>query len=68
MFRGDWRNIEFKEYNFSAKGPPPEGGHLHPLNKARITLFFFNLFSLFLYILNESYTLNFHTSYRGSQL
>uniref|UniRef100_A0A6N2L5N1 phenylalanine--tRNA ligase n=1 Tax=Salix viminalis TaxID=40686 RepID=A0A6N2L5N1_SALVM len=21
---GDWRNIEFKEYNFSAKGPPPE--------------------------------------------
>ncbi|KAG6761521.1 hypothetical protein POTOM_034747 [Populus tomentosa] len=59
---GDWRNIEFKEYNFSAKGPPPEGGHLHPLNKARITLFFFNLFSLFLYILNESYTLNFHTS------
>lgn len=41
MLRGDWRNIEFKEYNFSAKGPPPESGHLHPLNKARITLFFF---------------------------
>ncbi|KAL3580640.1 hypothetical protein D5086_018475 [Populus alba] len=32
---GDWRNIEFKEYNFSAKGPPPEGGHLHPLNKVK---------------------------------
>jgi phenylalanyl-tRNA synthetase alpha chain len=41
MLRGDWRNIEFKEYNFSAKGPPPESGHLHPLNKARITLFLF---------------------------
>ncbi|XP_011048490.1 PREDICTED: probable phenylalanine--tRNA ligase alpha subunit [Populus euphratica] len=32
---GDWRNIEFKEYNFSAKGPPSEGGHLHPLNKVK---------------------------------
>ncbi|KAJ6739079.1 PHENYLALANINE--TRNA LIGASE ALPHA SUBUNIT [Salix koriyanagi] len=32
---GDWRNIEFKEYNFSAKGPPPESGHLHPLNKVK---------------------------------
>ncbi|CAN0924536.1 Phenylalanine--tRNA ligase alpha subunit, cytoplasmic [Linum grandiflorum] len=33
--RGDWKDLEFKEYNFSAKGPPSEGGHLHPLNKAR---------------------------------
>ncbi|KAI5660966.1 hypothetical protein M9H77_20289 [Catharanthus roseus] len=33
--RGDWRELEFKEYNFSAKGQPVEGGHLHPLLKVR---------------------------------
>ncbi|KAF8406436.1 hypothetical protein HHK36_008523 [Tetracentron sinense] len=33
--RGDWKDLEFKEYNFSAKGQPAEGGHLHPLLKAR---------------------------------
>ncbi|XP_059462755.1 phenylalanine--tRNA ligase alpha subunit, cytoplasmic [Corylus avellana] len=32
---GDWKNLEFKEYNFNAKGQPIEGGHLHPLNKVR---------------------------------
>uniref|UniRef100_A0A3Q7IBT1 PheRS DNA binding domain-containing protein n=1 Tax=Solanum lycopersicum TaxID=4081 RepID=A0A3Q7IBT1_SOLLC len=32
--RGDWKELEFKEYNFSAKGQPVEGGHLHPLLKA----------------------------------
>uniref|UniRef100_A0A166DKR1 Phenylalanyl-tRNA synthetase domain-containing protein n=1 Tax=Daucus carota subsp. sativus TaxID=79200 RepID=A0A166DKR1_DAUCS len=34
--RDDWKNLEFKEYNFEAKGFPVEGGHLHPLLKARI--------------------------------
>ncbi|XAR63393.1 Phenylalanine--tRNA ligase [Bertholletia excelsa] len=33
--RGDWKEVEFKEYNFSAKGQPLEGGHLHPLLKVR---------------------------------
>ncbi|KAI4378510.1 hypothetical protein MLD38_015979 [Melastoma candidum] len=33
--RGDWKDLEFKEYNFSAKGPPAECGHLHPLLKVR---------------------------------
>ncbi|KAK9129877.1 hypothetical protein Sjap_010364 [Stephania japonica] len=33
--RGDWRNLELKEYNFSAKALPPDGGHLHPLLKVR---------------------------------
>ncbi|KAI3446111.1 hypothetical protein Pfo_002776 [Paulownia fortunei] len=33
--RGDWKEIEFKEYNFLAKGQPTEGGCLHPLLKAR---------------------------------
>lgn len=33
--RGDWRELEFKEYNFNAKGQPTEGGHLHPLLKVR---------------------------------
>ncbi|XP_047255230.1 phenylalanine--tRNA ligase alpha subunit, cytoplasmic [Capsicum annuum] len=33
--RGDWKELEFKEYNFSAKGQPFEGGHLHPLLKVR---------------------------------
>ncbi|XVF67722.1 hypothetical protein PTKIN_Ptkin10aG0144700 [Pterospermum kingtungense] len=31
--RGDWKELEFKEYNFNAKGPPAEAGHLHPLRK-----------------------------------
>ncbi|KAG7015676.1 Phenylalanine--tRNA ligase alpha subunit, cytoplasmic [Cucurbita argyrosperma subsp. argyrosperma] len=34
--RGDWRELEFKEYNFNAKGQPLEGGHLHPLLKVII--------------------------------
>ncbi|PSS26045.1 Phenylalanine--tRNA ligase alpha subunit like [Actinidia chinensis var. chinensis] len=33
--RGDWKDLEFKEYNFSAKGQPVDGGHLHPLLKVR---------------------------------
>ncbi|EEF50874.1 phenylalanine--tRNA ligase alpha subunit, cytoplasmic [Ricinus communis] len=33
--RGDWKELEFKEYNFNAKGPPAECGHLHPLNKVK---------------------------------
>lgn len=33
--RGEWRELEFKEYNFRAKGQPVEGGHLHPLLKVR---------------------------------
>jgi phenylalanyl-tRNA synthetase alpha subunit len=32
---GEWKEIEFKEYNYSAKGQPLEGGSLHPLLKAR---------------------------------
>ena len=45
---GEWKNLEFKEYNFNAKGQPIEGGHLHPLNKARIcfsfSIYFFSFF------------------------
>ncbi|PIN24593.1 Phenylalanine--tRNA ligase [Handroanthus impetiginosus] len=32
--RGEWKEVEFKEYNFLAKGQPTEGGCLHPLLKA----------------------------------
>ncbi|XP_021861672.1 phenylalanine--tRNA ligase alpha subunit, cytoplasmic isoform X2 [Spinacia oleracea] len=32
---GAWKDMELKEYNFNAKGLPPEGGHLHPLLKVR---------------------------------
>ncbi|XP_021855904.1 phenylalanine--tRNA ligase alpha subunit, cytoplasmic [Spinacia oleracea] len=32
---GAWKDLELKEYNFNAKGLPPEGGHLHPLLKVR---------------------------------
>ncbi|KAL6494825.1 hypothetical protein OROGR_031625 [Orobanche gracilis] len=32
---GDWKEIEFKEYNFLAKGQPTVGGCLHPLRKVR---------------------------------
>eukprot|EP00262_Sarcandra_glabra_P012442 TRINITY_DN3207_c0_g1_i1.p1 TRINITY_DN3207_c0_g1~~TRINITY_DN3207_c0_g1_i1.p1 ORF type:complete len:489 (+),score=72.68 TRINITY_DN3207_c0_g1_i1:205-1671(+) len=35
LLRGDWKDLEFKEYNFSARGQPMEGGHLHPLLKVR---------------------------------
>ncbi|GMI75968.1 hypothetical protein like AT4G39280 [Hibiscus trionum] len=33
--RGDWKELEFKEYNFNAKGPPAEVDHLHPLLKVK---------------------------------
>ncbi|KAM6584272.1 hypothetical protein CsatB_011274 [Cannabis sativa] len=33
---GDWKELEFKEYNFTAKGLLIDGGHFHPFLKARI--------------------------------
>lgn len=42
-FRGDWKELEFKEYNFNAKGLPAESGHLHPLLKASIGLYIYQL-------------------------
>ncbi|KAL9246797.1 hypothetical protein vseg_020289 [Gypsophila vaccaria] len=33
--RGDWKGLVLKEYNFNAKGLPPECGHLHPLLKVK---------------------------------
>lgn len=33
--KGTWKEKKFKEYNFKAKGIPPERGHLHPLLKVR---------------------------------
>ncbi|KAG8500296.1 hypothetical protein CXB51_003702 [Gossypium anomalum] len=41
--RGDWKELEFKEYNFNAKGPPAEAGHLHPLLKASIGHYIYQL-------------------------
>ncbi|CAL0304234.1 unnamed protein product [Lupinus luteus] len=35
---GEWKELEFKEYNYTAKGQPLEGGHLHPLLKVRSQL------------------------------
>ncbi|RWR95725.1 phenylalanine--tRNA ligase alpha subunit, cytoplasmic [Cinnamomum micranthum f. kanehirae] len=32
---GEWKDLEFKDYNFRALGPPMEAGHLHPLLKVR---------------------------------
>lgn len=32
---GEWKNLQFKEYNFNAKGTPIQGGHLHALLKVR---------------------------------
>ncbi|PWA58998.1 phenylalanyl-tRNA synthetase [Artemisia annua] len=32
---GEWKELEFKKYNFSAKGFPTEGGYLHPLLKVK---------------------------------
>ncbi|XP_010437045.1 PREDICTED: phenylalanine--tRNA ligase alpha subunit, cytoplasmic [Camelina sativa] len=31
----NWKELEFKEYNFNAKGAPLEAGHLHALLKVR---------------------------------
>lgn len=43
-YRGDWKELEFKEYNFNAKGQPAEGGHLHPLLKVQGEIsYFFDL-------------------------
>ncbi|PPR98444.1 hypothetical protein GOBAR_AA22219 [Gossypium barbadense] len=41
--RGDWKELEFKEYNFNAKGPPAEAGLLHPLLKASIGHYIYQL-------------------------
>ncbi|CAK9203875.1 unnamed protein product [Sphagnum troendelagicum] len=32
---GEWKEREFKPYNYKALGQPTEGGHLHPLLKVR---------------------------------
>lgn len=34
--RGNWQDLEFKEYNFNALGQPTEAGHLHPLLKVML--------------------------------
>ncbi|CAH2061576.1 unnamed protein product [Thlaspi arvense] len=31
----NWKELEFKEYNYNAKGLPVDAGHLHPLLKVR---------------------------------
>ncbi|CAA7044814.1 unnamed protein product [Microthlaspi erraticum] len=31
----NWKELEFKEYNFNAKGQPVDAGHVHPLLKVR---------------------------------
>eukprot|EP00897_Mesotaenium_endlicherianum_P004012 jgi/Mesen1/3639/ME000020S03171 len=35
LLGGAWKEQEFKQYNFKALGQPVDGGHLHPLLKAR---------------------------------
>lgn len=35
LAKGSWRDVEFKEYNFDAKGKKTDNGHLHPLLKVR---------------------------------
>uniref|UniRef100_A0A7S0RKF5 phenylalanine--tRNA ligase n=1 Tax=Pyramimonas obovata TaxID=1411642 RepID=A0A7S0RKF5_9CHLO len=35
IIKGTWKQTQFKEYNFNAKGQPPAGGHVHPLLKVR---------------------------------
>lgn len=35
MQSSEWKTAAFKQYNFNAKGVPPESGHLHPLLKVR---------------------------------
>ncbi|KAG9306608.1 hypothetical protein G9A89_004805 [Geosiphon pyriformis] len=32
---GEWKEANFKQYNFDAISLPPSGGHLHPLMKVR---------------------------------
>ncbi|XP_058111358.1 phenylalanine--tRNA ligase alpha subunit, cytoplasmic isoform X2 [Magnolia sinica] len=33
--KGDWKGLEFKDYNYNARGATLEAGHLHPLLKVR---------------------------------
>jgi len=35
MQSGDWKNLQFKDYNFKAKGKHVESGYFHPLLKVR---------------------------------
>lgn len=32
---GDWKNKQFKKYNFDAETPMGQGGHCHPLMQVR---------------------------------
>ncbi|KAM5554614.1 hypothetical protein ABKV19_022824 [Rosa sericea] len=32
---GDWKDLEYKDFNLNAKGAPTERGCLHPLLKVR---------------------------------
>ncbi|KAJ2725547.1 Phenylalanyl-tRNA synthetase, beta subunit, cytoplasmic [Coemansia sp. Benny D115] len=32
---GEWKDAEFKKFNFDSKGINPSGGHLHPVMKVR---------------------------------
>ncbi len=40
LVSGDWRNVEFKPYNFNTLGLPTGGGYFHPLLKARVGFLF----------------------------
>jgi phenylalanyl-tRNA synthetase alpha chain len=37
---GDWKNKKFKAYNFDALGSPIPLGHLHPLMKVYIKIYY----------------------------
>jgi phenylalanyl-tRNA synthetase alpha subunit len=30
-FSGDWKDLEFKDYNYEARGQPIAKGYVHPL-------------------------------------
>lgn len=35
LLNGSWKDLKFKDYNFDAKGAPPNAGFQHPLLKVR---------------------------------
>ena len=35
LITGDWKNKQFKKYNFNAEAPMGHGGHCHPLMQVR---------------------------------
>ena len=43
LFSGDWKDLEFKDYNYGAQGQPIAKGYVQPLMEVYIEFLQFNI-------------------------